>query len=433
MPTDSAPCGSRTSSRSDKGLLRDELLATQQFLAAVLRSIRDALIMVDRSATVQAVNQAALELVGFEEQELLGAPLSFVLEIPEGFGQDQADPDQAKRLFDRLPTLAPEQTYLAKDGSKLPVYFSTTPVLAPDGQVSALICTVLATPERARAEIELRQADKLESVGRLAAGIAHEINTPVQFVGDSVYFLRSVFGDLEILLATYRSMCSELKECGIHDDLLRRVGRAEQEADLPYLTEQIPKACERMIEGVARVATIVRALKRFAHPPDNNRAPADINQALRDTLAVARNEYKYVAEVETDLAPLPLLDCHISDLNQVFLNLIVNAAHAVQDVVEGTGKLGRIVVRSFVEGHRIVVSISDTGTGIPEEIHTRVFDPFFTTKPAGHGTGQGLAIARHIVVDRHGGRLSFETEAGKGTTFRVGLPSDGSVLGVEAA
>jgi signal transduction histidine kinase len=180
-------------------------------------------------------------------------------------------------------------------------------------------------------------------------------------------------------------------------------------------------------------------MKTFAHPDAGQAAAADLNEALRNTLVVARNEIKYVAEVEAEYGELPQVVCHIGDLNQVFLNLLVNAAQAIEDAFGGDAAegyvKGTISVRTRAEGDSVVVSISDTGCGIPEEFQTRVFDPFFTTKTVGRGSGQGLAIARSIVVDKHGGELTLESEPGKGTTFHIRLPAAGrrDELELEAA
>jgi signal transduction histidine kinase len=257
-------------------------------------------------------------------------------------------------------------------------------------------------------------------VGQLAAGIAHEINTPIQFIGDSAHFVNDACTELIGLLALYRAACSKTD-----GSLPQELQEAEEHADLAYLQEQVPRACARTLEGVDRVATIVRALKEFAHPNQKEQAPADLNRALLSTLTVARNEYKYVAEVETDLGEIPAVVCNVGDLNQVFLNLIVNAAHAIHDVVRGTEGRGLIRVTSRQEGEQVVVAISDSGSGIPEHIRERIFEPFFTTKEVGRGTGQGLAIARSIVVDRHGGSLTFDSEPGRGTTFYIRLPIAG--------
>ena len=277
---------------------------------------------------------------------------------------------------------------------------------------------------REAAEMELRHAQKLESVGRLASGIAHEINTPIQFVGDNTRFLRDSFGGLQTLLSKYQELRDAAASGVVSPGLLAEVRRVEEESDCAYLLEEIPKALTQTLDGVTRVATIVRAMKDFAHPESKERAAADLNKALLSTLTVARNELKYVADVETDFGDLPPVVCNISDLNQVFLNLLVNAAHAIGEVVKGTGEKGKIRVRTVAEGKTVQITITDTGCGIPEGIRTKVFDPFFTTKEVGRGTGQGLAIARSVVVDRHKGTLTFESEVGKGTTFYIRLPLD---------
>lgn len=270
--------------------------------------------------------------------------------------------------------------------------------------------------EQARMELELRLAQKLESIGHLAAGIAHEINTPVQYIGDSVRFARNAFDDLMTLNSEYRAIAEALPE-----PLRERLAEVELDADLDYITERAPAAFERAFDGIERVSRIVRAMKEFAHPPTTNKAPADLNAALESTLVVASNEIKFAAGVETEFGELPPVECHLSDLNQAFLNLIVNAAHAIQEGVSEGGR-GMIFVRTRRDGDDAVVEIRDTGCGIPEDICQRVFDPFFTTKEVGRGTGQGLALARTIMVDGHGGTLTFESEVGIGTTFTVRIP-----------
>ena len=271
------------------------------------------------------------------------------------------------------------------------------------------------------AEIELRNAQKLESVGRLAAGVAHEINTPVQFIGDNVRFLRDSFASFAAVLGRYRTFREAAASGQIGPEPLAELQRAEQEADCAFLLEEVPLALAQTLDGVERVATIVRAMKEFAHPEGTEMAAADLNRALQSTMAVARNELKYVAEIESDFGELPLVVCNIGDLNQVFLNLLVNAAHAIADVVKD-GQKGRIRVRTASEGDKVLISISDTGCGIPEAIRSKIYDPFFTTKQVGRGTGQGLAIARSVIVERHKGTLTFDSNVGTGTTFFIRLP-----------
>ncbi|HEX4386105.1 MAG TPA: ATP-binding protein [Myxococcales bacterium] len=265
-----------------------------------------------------------------------------------------------------------------------------------------------ATKTGMQMEVRLRQAQKLESVGRLAAGVAHEINTPVQFVGDSLQFLQETSSDLLTAVEKQQAGVS----CG--------------DLDLPYLVTSVPKAFDRCRDGLERVASIVRAMKDFAHPDAKEMQPVDLNRAIESTLTIARNEYKYAAELTTDFGDLPHVMAHAGDFNQAVLNIVINAAHAVSDVVKGSGELGRITVRTRRENDWVVVSVADTGAGIPEEIRDRIFDPFFTTKEVGRGTGQGLAIARAVVVEKHKGELTMTTEPGKGTTFFIRLPLHGT-------
>jgi signal transduction histidine kinase len=257
----------------------------------------------------------------------------------------------------------------------------------------------------------------------LAAGVAHEINTPIQFVNDSIHFLRDASGDLFKLVDSLRTLREAVETgSGNVQELVEAAGTAEEDADLEYLLDNMPKAFDRSIEGLERVATIVRSMKEFAHPAQKEMAPADLNRAILSTLTVARNEYKYLADLETAFTEIPLVMCHLNEINQVVLNIVVNAAHAIEDVVRGTEQRGRITVRTRLDGGDVVISISDTGGGIPEHVRSRIFDPFFTTKEVGRGTGQGLAIARSAIRDKHGGDLSFETKLGQGTTFFIRLP-----------
>ncbi len=270
---------------------------------------------------------------------------------------------------------------------------------------------------RAKVELELRQAQKLESVGRLAAGVAHEINTPVQFVNDSVHFLSEGVNDLSRLIGCYRTALAALPA-----EARRPCEELEEDIELSYLLEKLPSAIDRSIDGLGRVATIVRSMKEFAHPDSSEKADADINQAIQSTLVIARNEYKYVADLKTDFGDLPMVPVYLSELNQAVLNIVVNAAHAIADKVEGTDKRGLITVKTRKVADDIVISISDTGGGIPEDIREKIFDPFFTTKEVGKGTGQGLGVVHSVVVEKHQGRIELETQPDVGTTFHLHIP-----------
>lgn len=276
--------------------------------------------------------------------------------------------------------------------------------------------------QRKHIELELRLTQKLEAVGQLAAGIAHEINTPIQYIGDSVHFLKSAFEDLQTLIDRCLEGCEVLAQQPGCAKWAIAIKEAEESADLDYLRENAPSAFTRTLEGISHVTSIVRAMKEFAHPDQREKSLSDLNKAILTTLIVARNEYKYIADVETVLGELPPVLCYLNDLNQVFLNLVINAAHAISEVTEEGARRGKITITTQLDGDWVEIAIADTGCGIPEAIRDRVYDPFFTTKAVGKGTGQGLAIARSIVVDKHQGALYFDSAPEQGTTFYIRLP-----------
>lgn len=278
--------------------------------------------------------------------------------------------------------------------------------------------------ERHLMEIQLRQAQKLESVGRLAAGIAHEINTPAQYIGDNIRFLQRSFDRIHPLLRQHQTLLRAVKAGAATPALLAGMEQALAECDLDFLIAETPRAVEQSLEGINGVSRIVHAMRDFSHPGTGEKIPIDLNQAVESTLVVAANEWKYVANLVKDFQPdLPPVLALPGELNQVILNLVVNAAHAIADVVgDGSKGKGTITLSTRLCGDWAQIQVGDTGTGIPEPIRDKVFDPFFTTRPVGKGTGQGLAIARSVIVGRHHGTLSFQTQVGVGTVFTIRLP-----------
>ncbi len=265
-------------------------------------------------------------------------------------------------------------------------------------------------------EIQVRHGQKMEAIGQLAAGIAHEINTPIQFIGDNCQFLGEGFREL---LAFFEGL--EAGPAPDGQELRRRLAAL----DLAYLKGEIPRAIQQSIDGVGRVSKIVSAMKDFSHPGTGSRQTIDLNRAIESTLTVSQNAWKHSAQLETEFDPdLPLVPCFPGEFNQVILNLVVNAAHAIEEArAERSDEApGRIVVRTRRAGDEVVVEISDNGTGIPADIQARIFDPFFTTKEVGKGTGQGLSIARAVIVDQHKGRISVQSTPGEGSAFTVALP-----------
>jgi PAS domain S-box-containing protein len=392
------------------------LRESEQRYRELFENASEIIFATDLEGRFTSLNRAGERVLGYTQQEAAGIDVWHAV-APEDWETLKADQD---RMLAGETQLTSEVEAIAKDGRR--VRLEVKPRLIWRGDKPVGIHAIARDiAGRDLAEMELRQAQKLESVGRLASGIAHEINTPIQFVGDNARFLADSFASLRTLLGKFGELRDAASAGAVGAELLAGLRRAEEESDCAYLLEEIPRAIAQTMEGVDRVATIVRAMKEFAHPEGRRMAPADLNKALLSTMTVARNEWKYVAEIETEFGELPPVVCNVGDLNQVFLNLLVNAAHAIGDVVKD-GDKGRIAIRTAAEDDKVHISIADTGAGIPENVRTKIFDPFFTTKEVGRGTGQGLAIARSVIVDRHKGALTFESELGKGTTFHIRLP-----------
>ena len=294
----------------------------------------------------------------------------------------------------------------------------------------ALHAVKTKTAELEQAHKELEQshqqaihAEKLASVGQLAAGIAHEINTPIQFVGDNTRFLQESFDDLIGLVAVYEELGNAANEGKVLPELVARARALSEEIEVDYLAEEVPSAISQSLEGVERVSKIVRSMKDFSHPGTDNLENVDLNNAIESTINVSRNEWKYVAEMVTEFdSTLTVVPCFLGELNQVILNMIVNAAHAIKDSRNETDPLGTITISTKLNDNDVEIRISDSGCGMTEDVRKRIFDPFFTTKGVGKGTGQGLAIAYAVIVDKHKGKVSVESEPGKGSMFIIRLP-----------
>jgi two-component system, NtrC family, sensor kinase len=383
----------------------------------------------DAAGNIIFANAMVSHFLGYAKHELLGIDVTTLVAPEDRCLVQEKMARRRSGISERY-----ELRLRHKDGSTHWVIISASPIVDERGQYAGFVAMFTDVTERRRAEIELRQAQKLESVGRLAAGIAHEINTPIQFIGDNAHFLQEGFATLAELTGLYGALREATESGQPTDRLLGEIREAEARADLSYLTSEIPRAIDQSLEGVARVARIVQAMKEVAHHGLADASYADLNQAIRSTLIVATSELKYVADVETDFGDLPPVLCRVDELNQVFLNLLVNAAHAIADANKQSGDRGTIRVSTRQEGADAVVSIADSGTGIPEAIRTKVFDQFFTTKEVGRGTGQGLPLARSV-VEKHGGSLTFDSEIGRGTAFHIRIPvqRDGDTRGGEAA
>jgi FixJ family two-component response regulator/signal transduction histidine kinase len=271
-------------------------------------------------------------------------------------------------------------------------------------------------------EIRLRHAQKLEALGTLAGGIAHEINTPIQYIGDNIRFLQESFSSLAKVSEANGALRDAAIEGKSLKKLVTQVERAEAAADVAFLRSEIPIAIVQSLDGVERVRQIVLAVKEFSHPDVKEMTLTDLHRLIQTTITVSRNQWKNAAELVTNFSDdIPPVPCRAGEISQVILNLIVNAAHAIEAKKSG---IGSIQIKTARLERAVEIRVSDTGTGIPDEIRGRIFDPFFTTKGAGKGTGQGLAICHSIVVQKHGGSVSVDSIPGEGTTFVVCLPSE---------
>jgi PAS domain S-box-containing protein len=366
-------------------------------------------------------NAAAKTAFGFESETVLGQTLT---ECDIQWDWHKVSGGISKCQKEGRPVRLDEVRFKRVDARDGFLEITINPVKGNGRGLSGLSIMGADITETKIMEHQLMQAQKLESIGELAAGIAHEINTPTQYVGDNTRFLQDAFKDLSQLIENYEELFGAVKKKTVNEDLLRKMDEEVEEIDIRYLMDEIPTAIHQTLEGVESIAKIVLAMKEFSHPGTGEKTAIDINKSIDSTLTVARNEWKYVAEMVTSFDPsLPLVPCFPGELNQVILNMIINAAHAIADVLgDGSHEKGTISVSTRREGDYAEISISDTGAGIPEEIQSRIFDPFFTTKEVGKGTGQGLAISHSVIVEKHGGNITFHPDSGKGKTFVIRLP-----------
>lgn len=325
---------------------------------------------------------------------------------------------------EKHPRLPFEYRIIRPDKSVRYVWADIHHILDQDCGLVRIVGVAQDVTERKQLENQLMHAQKMESVGQLAAGVAHEINTPMQYVGNNTQFLKDSVQDVFEAITALQRVLEEVRDQGSAPELVEDVESLLEETDLNYLTEEIPRSIEESLEGITRVSRLVKAMKEFSHPGHEEKTLVDINHALETTVTVARNEWKYVADIAWDLdSSLEKIPAFAADINQVFLNIIVNAAHAIEAVLEKSEQeKGLITIQTRAEKEAVVIRIQDTGSGIPKHIQTRIFDHFFTTKEVGKGTGQGLSIAYSVVVDKHGGHIGVESEEGQGTTFSIRLP-----------
>jgi two-component system, NtrC family, sensor kinase len=411
---------------TQRKLAEEALRESEQRLRAIYDGSYDAIMLLTEQGFCDC-NPRTLEMFGFETKEEFTtthpADLSPPTQ-PNGEASFSAAQERIQTAF-RQGANRFEWVHRRKNGEDFPAEILLSAFDFSGKKV--LQATVRDITERKRLEIELRQSQKMESIGQLAAGIAHEINTPAQFVSDNLTFLEKGCGDILSVMEKCTKLQQSVAGQSPAECLLQEIEEFVQKVDLDYCEREIPKAISESLEGIASISKIVKAMKAFAHPGSVGKVPLDLNKAIGDTITISRNEWKYVADLETNLDPaLAPVPCIEGEISQAVLNIIVNAAQAIAPIVEKDEKMrGVIHISTCQEGDWAVIRIRDTGTGIPKEIQNRIFDPFFTTKKVGQGSGQGLAIAYSVVVEKHKGSISCDSDLGKGATFTVRLPLNG--------
>ncbi len=418
-------------------LTQEDLRQSRDDLQNVLHSIQSAVVITGASGRVATIGGTTAELTGRTAMELHG------LAVSEVFVFDPAQLDEDTE--DEFGTGGPvEAELLTADGRSIPVLLAWSDLTnrsndaedpaAPasgdrrksDGSAAGSAGRVyVATDisERRRLEVELRHAQRMEAIGQLAAGVAHEINTPVQFVGDSLDFLGDVVDDLVKLVTEHRTLRTDLAGDPTHAARCEQLAELEDDLDFDFIVQETPKAITRTRGGIERITTIVGAMRQFSHTSGSSLVPTDVNEVIANTLVVTAGQTKYVAEVDTDLQSIPQVLADPGDLGQVLINLLVNACDAIEATRGDEDGLGAVTVGTHPVDGGVAITVADNGGGIPDDVQDRVFEPFYTTKDVGEGTGQGLSLCHNIIHKSHGGTIGFEVEPGVGTTFTVWLPS----------
>ncbi len=406
----------------------ETLEATASKLTAIMDAVAQAIFTIDDDGHIQTQNHGAQMLFGYSGEEVTGKSL---WELLPNLASDKERAAQRSFLsgenleqLDRMPA----EYGLRLDGGTFPAEFSITDTQVQDERIIIVVVRDISRriereKDQQALEAQLSQAQKLEAIGTLAGGIAHEINTPIQYIGDNLRFLGESHDDLAGLLDQVKSLVSTVRGHAVLAAQAEALDKTIEEVDLDYVLEEVPSAIKQSIGGVEQVASIVLAMKEFSHPGTKEKVPTDLNRTIENALTVSRSEWKHVADLTLELdQTLEQVPCLPAELNQVFLNLIVNAAHAIEAARDGDSALGRLSISTVKQGPWVEIRVADSGTGVPVDLRERIFEPFFTTKGVGKGTGQGLAITHDIVVNKHGGEIELESELGQGTTFRVRLP-----------
>ncbi|PKN40076.1 MAG: hypothetical protein CVU60_17585 [Deltaproteobacteria bacterium HGW-Deltaproteobacteria-18] len=400
---------------------RESLMRSEQRFRNLAENMSQGLIQTDPKGNIGYCNNHFCSIVRREHEDVIGS--DFIEYVHE---EDMAC---CIGIFGSDICVLPGSRYdlrLKVEGNVRFILVTPVALKSNEGECLGFWLLVIDTTERRMLESQLLQTQKLEAIGQLAAGIAHEINTPTQYVMNNMWFIKDGMEQLGNALGAYRSL-------GTQSDSVpdwTAMAAMEEERQIHFYLDELPAAISETLQGLDRISAIVNSVKQFAHPGHDRQQEIDLNTLIEQTVTVSRNEWKYVAETTTDLDPdLPQVVCSSQEIGQVLLNLVVNAAHAIMDAPRQDGAIGRITISTRRVENMVEIRVQDTGTGIPLHAREHLFEPFFTTKPVGQGTGQGLFIAHRVVVKDHGGTIRFETESARGTTFIITLPLTGKVDG----
>jgi len=392
----------------------------------ILNNLADGVIIVDQDGIIDSINDMGLRMFNYEQEMIDHKNIEDLMPTFDKVSlQNGANNDLEHR--NNLTTEG-----IKRDGRSFPIEVSLSALSIRNEEKKLFNCVIRDISTRMELEQQLRQAQKLESMGQLAAGIAHEINTPTQYVSDNTIFLKDAF---QTCLNTINQITETIEKSEDEpiEKLKAQIKSEIVESDMDFIAEEIPLALDQSLEGLQRISRIVKAMKSFSHSSNHEMHQVDIAEAIESTITIARGEWRYVAEVETNFdSRLPAIPCYRDEFNQVMLNFIINAAHAIEERFgRQDGTLGTIKVSTHLEENAAQIRIQDNGTGIPSNIIDRIFDPFFTTKDVGKGTGQGLSLAYSVIVDLHKGAINTESTVGEGTTFTISLPLDNVSVGTE--
>jgi PAS domain S-box-containing protein len=390
----------------------------ERYSEDVIQNMNSAVLVVDAQGRVVTCNPPAGQILGRPSQSLRGE--SALEWFPDAEGRGMV----GRTLAEGIPFKGAESLFLRPDGSRIPLGLSCAPISGGEGAPRGAVATFQDLSEIRQLQQQVLQTEKMASIGQLAAGVAHEINNPMGFIHANLFQMAEYISDLRRVWTAVDALQKSVGQGEPTEIRLasQRLASLAQEVDVEFVLTDLAKAVRESQEGSERIRHIVQDLRDFSHQDTGERVLADVNQCLDSTASIVWPMMKHLVVLEKEYRELPAVPCYPMQLKQVFMNLLVNAYQAIEEKARQPGETGRIRLRTELAGDRVLVSVSDSGSGIAPEHVGRIFDPFFTTKKVGSGTGLGLSTS-YSIVQRHGGTIEVESRRGVGTTFRVVLPA----------